>query len=469
MQGAYKGDLAQILYGVERDEVYDMETATATVAETTLTDTALAFGAVDRLKGQLLTIMTDAAQGNTYLITGNTATVITCDGATFVTDGVDDEDRFSVTTFGIKPAATATVLGVVQQAPAWEPEIDVKEYHTIGGGRRPVVNVEGVHKIEKSLDFLVQNAGILGLMLGGEAIQGSTPANANDLDGAVLAGDDKVTLTSAAGYSVTDYIEISSGIDFSVVPLKNIGEVRQITAIDTNLVTLDAPLRFDHDDAEVTETVVAPFTHTFGIAERSPSIAIESAFKAPSNFVRHVLGTKVAKGTITCEAEGPVQATFNTISQDIKKGLAAASAYTVLTTKPFFFNQGVFTFNGATIARLKKIQMDFDGQAKGEPYISDTFGTKIGDIVEGAAKFGLAFTCATVSSVFWDVLEGSATITASIIWTRGSNDTVTITVTGLRLKKSDHPTPESGLVLVESEGPGTNITLTVVDSTAYYH
>lgn len=87
---------------------------------------------------------------------------------------------------------------------------------------------------------------------------GSTPTLADDLDGAVLKGASTFNTTGSATYSNGDSVVINPG-----------GDTEEIIVVDThsgNTVTPDATihpggLKFAHADAEVTNKVVAPYTH----------------------------------------------------------------------------------------------------------------------------------------------------------------------------------------------------------------
>jgi len=466
--GVYKGDSTPLSYGVEENEYYEL--SGATIGSTTITDATQNFGASGRLKGQYLWILSGTAVGRQYQLTNSTSTVLTCDAATFSADGVGANDKIAISTYGIKPAATDKFFGVVESAPGLEEEIDVKEFYTAAAGRDRFTSVEGAHKIEETLEFLVLLGGVILCALGGEATVGSSPSNATTLNGAIKAGAKKIVLASAAGYLTNDYFQVSSGIDFTVSPLKNIAEVRKITAVVTNTLTLDAPLSFDHDTGQAVNEVVAPYTHTFGGITRLPSLCVERVFRAVADLVLHTRGLKFNELTVSGEKEGPLKASVGVLARDTAKGLASASVLTVPSTRPYYFDQGLLTFNGFTVAKLVKFSHKIGNGAKLAHYIQTLAvdGRLPLDAIEGKRHHEARFTTNPIDSTFFDLIKTSAELNASILFTRGANDTLSIAMNGWRTNSAKHPIPEEGAVEVEIQGMVKTTVITVVDSTPWY-
>ena len=81
-----------------------------------------------------------------------------------------------------------------------------------------------------------------------------SPAVETTLDGAASAGVTTVTVEDATSLAIDDYIQIGGGIG---------GDVSKVTAVNSNVLTLELSLLHPHlDNADVTK-VESPFTHIF--------------------------------------------------------------------------------------------------------------------------------------------------------------------------------------------------------------
>lgn len=470
-EGPYKRDRLHLLYGIERVKRYTMATATATVAATTLTDTAWSF-AVDEFAGQIIVFVDGSGKDKQYDVTSNTATVITCDAADFVTDGVDDEDSFYVTQYGKKPATTANWLGIFPNIPGLEEERDVLENFAIGAGRNRLNSLEGLHKIEESLECILQTPAIVALALGSEASIGTLDVTSTTLTADVEAGHDQVDVTSATGLAVDDYIQISAGTDPTVEPsdATRPAEVRKITAIDALVLTLDAALNHRHLNTDAVKEVIAPFTHYWGIGPRSPSWSVERAFKAVETLVFHTQGIKATEITLSAERDGQAKANVPIVAKNTKKGLASVSSLTTVTTRAYYMKDGALLFNGATVARLKKFSHKIGLGTKAEHYIQDVTDDALEayEAIEGNVHHETNFTTATINSRYFDDLQAGLEVDATITFTRTATDYLKFYMNDVRVKIAKHPGPEEGLVEVEVRGVGGSTSAEAQDSTPYY-
>lgn len=105
----------------------------------------------------------------------------------------------------------------------------------------------------------------------GNGVTGTGSASPNTLNGATIAGATTVTLTSATGYTVGSYIQV----DVNASGPTTTAEVRKISSVSTNTLTLDSALVYAHANGAATKVVTAPFTHTFTPANTLPSFTME--------------------------------------------------------------------------------------------------------------------------------------------------------------------------------------------------
>lgn len=100
---------------------------------------------------------------------------------------------------------------------------------------------------------------ILHNLMGDYIAVGSTPTNSTTLTAQVTAGATTAAVTSGAGYSIGQAVQL--GITGDGNP-----EIVVLTNVVTNTLTFaGTPARFTHASGKAVSTVVAPFTHTFSL------------------------------------------------------------------------------------------------------------------------------------------------------------------------------------------------------------
>lgn len=117
----------------------------------------------------------------------------------------------------------------------------------LAGVMGPVQGLDYLRRMNANVEFTMPEiAGSkLALALPGARITAAANASSgvgsSDLDGATVVGDRTITVTSATGFAVGDFVKIGTGATV---------ELRQITAIATNDLSFRDPLLFAHADAE---------------------------------------------------------------------------------------------------------------------------------------------------------------------------------------------------------------------------
>lgn len=463
----YIGNAAQVSHGKEVADVYQGVGAD-TVNPTNLTSAAAGW-TVGKYDGGFLVPLTGAGVGKAYYITTNTAAVINITGADLTADGVVDTDRFAIYTFGYKPSATATPVGVLLGSfTAPDPDIDPQEYWDMTNGRQRYLSAPGLHKLGGSIEGALQNGHVLALAFGKDACTGTLDVVSVTLGAAVKAGDDRITLNAAgSALQANDYIDIGAAGD---------KEVRQIAsmAADPVVTLVSPPLLRDHANGAAVREVIAPYTHVMTPENDLPPFTIEMVLKNLTNFVRYYQGCKVSEIEITGE---PGKALMVNVTYKAKKPVKGTTASTVTlpTTVPFMWNQAAVTFNGVAIGRPTKLSIkqtnDLDELAALQNTPSGD-GKYVKDFVPKKLKVTWSMTVAPIDTSIWDALVADSVYTGSVVFTRGATDTLTVQMLGIRIKTAPHNIPEEGAVQVEMVGDGGTttggITLTLVDSTPIY-
>ena len=205
-------------------------------------------------------------------------------------------------------------------------------------------------KIAFSLFSIMGMSLVIGAIGYDQYVTGSTPANANTLNGATLVGATTVTLTSATGYTIGAYIQIDTGASKKA-------EVRKITNVATNTLTLDSALIYAHADLAVTNTVVAPFTHAIAQQNAVQSFTLEENLGGLSSvqYAGCVPNKLTIKGTTKTEAQ--VEMDF-VIQSDIAPFTATTPTYSA--DQPFVLAGTTLSLFGTPDASVESFQHDLD-------------------------------------------------------------------------------------------------------------
>ena len=292
---------------------------------------------------------------------------------------------------------------------------------------------------------------------------------ASTLNGAVAAGATTVTMTDATGYAQNDYIQIGvytvTGDD---------AEVRKISNVNGQILTLDYPLSYAHDTLEVCNEVIAPYTHTIFETYEIPSMAWLATMQATDYsgadkatfLTRRYLGGKVGRQTISC-SEGETlrlswdevvfkdwrhnQATYtDALSAAHNQNKYDANVAEVTpdypSTEPYFFSYGVCSFYGFVFARIKQFRLEISNNLEPKYYVSSTAGAgqipyevregrreyRIGATVdlgdEAVATKMAILSELDAQGVYPTTASGIKGFDISLVFTRGSNDTITFTL-----------------------------------------
>ena len=223
-----------------------------------------------------------------------------------------------------------------------------------------------------------------------------------------------------------------------------------------------------------------PYTHTITCANGKPSsMCIEAQYNDGTNdFLRYYSGSVVTGGSLAAEEEG-----FLKCNLDIESALAVssttatASEPTQLETEPYVFCEGAATYFGSAYARVLDFNISVKRAFKARRYIQADNACYPYEINFGPRDIEMSTTIVAADDVaqygtgyFKELLDPTgAGTTITLLFTRGLNDTLSVTLTGCAVKAASHPiNPAAEDIPVSVELIAKGISAEVVDSIATY-
>lgn len=356
------------------------------------------------------------------------------------------------TTYGTDPGTSllTRVLGVFDRATLGDPEIEFMPFWGLADGstRTYTIAYKGKWAMGTSVgDIMLLNGRPLFLPIGFCDTVGTDVAagGGSDLDepAGTAAGDTQVTLTDATDYTTPNYIQIGDGGATHQ-------EVRLITGVDSNTLSFTEPLWYAHDDAEVCNEVEAPFTHTITENTNLQGLTMHATFWDADGTIpvmRRYHGGKVNRATLSAEEGAQLRCSldevmFKGLTHDrsgipMYAGGVAAPTPSYPTTEPYYFSMGEVSINETTFARCRSFRLDINNACEPRYYISDNSlaGRIPYEIREGRREYTLATVIDVSDASLYDEVMKEGTYSSVfkgfqvvLTFTRGTNDTVTITM-----------------------------------------
>jgi hypothetical protein len=255
---------------------------------------------------------------------------------------------------------------------------------------------------------------------------------------------------------VDDYISIGKGTSHC--------EVRKITAISSNNIFLDYPLMFEHATGETCDEVVAPYTHTIAETVDLDGVSwtvknTDSSETTANDWVRRYFGGKIGQATLTAEEGGTLRMSWESAPfMGLQHNQKDSTAHSPLvnnysdsiqpvtvefpTTQPYYFSQGSISLFDVEFARITNFTLNINNNLEPRYFIRDDGSQRTPSaIYEGRREYSMTATIvlpdsvtetATTRTLFKELLEegdyGSGMIgfDIDIVFTRGTNDTITI-------------------------------------------
>jgi len=224
----------------------------------------------------------------------------------------------------------------------------------------------------------------------------------------------------------------------------------------------------------------SPYTHSISCADAAPSsMCIEALYNdGTTDFTRYFGGSVITGASVSAEEEGFVKMAADIESCSITTSTTDTPSVIPDDTKePYVFCEGSCTYFGTSYARVLDFDISVKRAFKARRYIQTTdacypteinFGTR--EIELSTTVIASQDTAAYGTEIYEELLaQTSGGSNMVMLFTRGSNDTIQLTLSGCMLKESPHtinPAAEDypiGLSLVAKD-----IDVEVVDDISTY-
>ena len=353
---------------------------------------------------------------------------------------------------------------------AWEsievpdPTMEIEPRYFLGVGAKR--NYYSAYKGQQSLSGTLSNFELLNgyplrFPIGTVSTAGTDKGSGggSPVDGIIYPGQYEFDVDSGTGtgFGVDDYIAVGVGLATC--------EVRKIVAISTNNIFVDYPFLFEHAADETTDEVIAPYTHTITEAVELPGISWQinnkdSSETATNDWIRRYYGGKIGQATLTAEEGGTLRMSWesapfmnmdhNQYDDTVQtapgnKFDATSLAVTVErpSTEPYYFSQGSISMFGVEFARVANFTININNNLEPRYFISNDANRTPSAIFEGRREYSMTATIvlpdslastATTRTLFKELLAegdyaaGFTGFDIDLVFTRGANDTLTITV-----------------------------------------
>lgn len=182
-----------------------------------------------------------------------------------------------------------------------------------------------------------------------------------------------------------------------------------------------------------------PYTHTITVLETGlPTFALQAAFvQNANNLVMDWNHCRVADATFqVSESNEKLEVDVNFMAADVSDGGASPESVTPDTTPPFVFKEGVFSSTSLYTGAKAQV-FDFKASISNNlnPIWSLGQGYTPHDVPFGKVTFeNLEVMVGLIDDTEWDEIIGAPGTAHdfSLVFTRGANDTLTLSGTGKR-------------------------------------
>jgi hypothetical protein len=194
----------------------------------------------------------------------------------------------------------------------------------------------------------------------GFGVTGTVGSGSTTLNGSTLAGATSITVTSAAGFSTNQIIQI----DTNNPTTPTTTECVKITNIVSNTITVSPALFYPHATTAPVVGVVAPYTHTFTQQNTLPSLTVEKNLGSFQSL--QFAGCRIGKMTLKCPtANQPVEGTWDfsgRVAAILNSPTAIGSA--IVNENPWVFSEASLSLFSNARADISNLQLNIDNGLK---------------------------------------------------------------------------------------------------------
>lgn len=325
------------------------------------------------------------------------------------------------------------------------------------------VDLDGLSNV-----FEVQDGKFLALAFGFVDDQGSTPTTTTTLNGAVTAPTTNITV-AATTLNNSDVIQIydSGG--------SGTAEIRTVASGGgtVNLV-LDKAIRRNKANGATVKKVVAPFTHTLKVADPIPfplPFTYQASYRPGSAQELSVqfAGCFITDFSLNQDERDLLVCTANFAGSKPVIVTPPATIPSRVTTKSYRYADAVYTYFGSTLNGVQSHSLSMKQGGGMEWWSRTPNGEFPAEFVPGRAVFEHEITAIVRDNTLWtNILAVATGLSCTILYTRGSNDTLSINMTGGVLTEAPHDAPDEGKITVPMKWLPGEVQLVFVDSNPYY-
>lgn len=185
-----------------------------------------------------------------------------------------------------------------------------------------------------------------------------TTQTTTTLNGALTAPTTTVVVTSAAGLATNNFVMI----DVNSVSGSTTSEVRKITNIATNTLTIDTAVNFNHANGAQVNLVTTPYTHILNEANTLPSLTVE---KNLGNFQSlQFAGCRVGKFELKAPVgNSPVEIAVDMSGQSVAT-LSTPTTFSIANELPYVFAEANLTMFGNVRSEVSNTVISIDNGLK---------------------------------------------------------------------------------------------------------
>jgi hypothetical protein len=226
-------------------------------------------------------------------------------------------------------------------------------------GQEVVIDVGGLQEIRKisnvvSTTITVADALTFAHSTGVTVSTGTTTT----LNGALTAPTTTVVVTSAVGITTNSFIQI----DVNSVAGSTTSEVRKVTNIVSNTLTIDQAISYNHGNGAQVILVTTPYTHTFSQANTLPSLTVEKNIGGFQSL--QFAGCRIGKWDL----KAPVGNTAVEMTADLSGQSVAVlnspTAVTVVNELPYVFAEASLNIYGSARTEASNVAITIDNGLK---------------------------------------------------------------------------------------------------------
>jgi hypothetical protein len=382
---------------------------------------------VNEYAGQMLRVLDGNQKKGTYWVISNTATAMTVQGSTVPNEGgnaIEATARVAVSTNGITPATYDKWFGIIKGGSPPEAEVDIAEHRGHGYKNRLASSINKIDYKGGKLPIQLQVPRIL-MGLGDkvtsegtdEALLTTAVNNVTD----IAPWDNLVELDSVVGLTTSKYIEVDGSLG---------KEVRKVSAINANVITVDFPFYLPHEDNEVVMAVIAPLTIKVYSGAKLPmrSISLVDVTSDPygieADLIRTFSGVYIGQGDFkgVMEKELLVDLTMWGMTDAIDPAGVTKPAITPDTDEFFFWDDGEVEVNSILVALPQKADVSWNNNLTYKRAIGGLKDKRPYRVLSNKWTGKTDISHNPVNKVILEDIRNPSELDARIKWVRGTND-----------------------------------------------